>query len=185
LADGQERPGANRNPLPDAGWYRRFSCGRTKFARHGPSPQRSQLVEAKEVARHGDVRMTMKYAHIGIDNQARALASVSSPDRIKSEGCQRSGSVLGVPACPGTSSNGNPLIQEAAGLETPNPRRGGGYGDFVISCHRMTTWMKSGGGGNCTRVPRSFGNGLYVCSRSFECQPRGPDRQGPLRLIPS
>jgi hypothetical protein len=44
---------------------------------------------------------------------------------------------------------------------------------------------RSGGGGNCTRVPRSVDDGLYVRSRSFDCRPRGPDRQGPLRLIPS
>jgi hypothetical protein len=61
---------------------------------------------------------------------------------------------------------------------------------FAINPIKIAACEKSqvaidGGGGNCTRVPRSFDNGLYVRSRSFECQPRGPDRQGPLRLIPS
>ena len=45
--------------------------------------------------------------------------------------------------------------------------------------------VRSGGGGNCTRVPRSVGDGIYVRIRSFACRPQVPDRQGPLRLIPS
>lgn len=37
------------------------------------------LAEAKELARHCDVRMTMKYTHIGIGSQAKALSSLPSP----------------------------------------------------------------------------------------------------------
>ena len=33
------------------------------------------LVEAKELARHDDVRQTMKYTHIGPEGQAEALAT--------------------------------------------------------------------------------------------------------------
>jgi len=40
----------------------------------------------------------------------------------------------------------------------------------------------SGGGGNCTRVPRSVGEGFYVRSRWFGCRRRGSGRQDPLRL---
>jgi hypothetical protein len=32
--------------------------------------------EAEELARHADVRMTMKYTHIGIDDQAKAVANL-------------------------------------------------------------------------------------------------------------
>ncbi len=32
------------------------------------------LTETKELARHTDVRMTMKYAHIGTEDQAKALS---------------------------------------------------------------------------------------------------------------
>ena len=53
----------------------------------------------------------------------------------------------------------------------------------VSTCIQMTYNTMSGGGGNCTRVPRSFDDGLYVRSQSFECRPRGPDWRGPLRLI--
>lgn len=46
----------------------------TGLLRNGAS-----LVEAKELARHCDVRMTMKYTHIGLDDQAKALASLPFP----------------------------------------------------------------------------------------------------------
>lgn len=39
----------------------------------------SSLPETKELARHTDVRMTMKYAHIGINDQAKALAKLPTP----------------------------------------------------------------------------------------------------------
>ena len=54
----------------------------------------------------------------------------------------------------------------------------------LTACVMQAVWF-SGGGGNCTRVPRSIGDGLYVRSRSFDCRPQGPGRQGPVRLIPS
>jgi len=37
------------------------------------------LPEARELARHSDVRMTMRYTHIGIEDQSRALARLPSP----------------------------------------------------------------------------------------------------------
>ena len=46
----------------------------TQLLRNGAT-----LPEAKELARHSDVKMTMRYAHIGIQDQARALASLPTP----------------------------------------------------------------------------------------------------------
>ncbi len=46
----------------------------TELLRNGAS-----LVEAKELARHSDVKMTMRYTHIGLLDQARALASLPAP----------------------------------------------------------------------------------------------------------
>ena len=37
-----------------------------------------KLVEAKELARHSDVRMTMQYTHIGLEDQAKAVAKLPS-----------------------------------------------------------------------------------------------------------
>lgn len=39
------------------------------------------LPEAKELARHTDVNMTMRYTHIGIDDQAKAVANLPAPKR--------------------------------------------------------------------------------------------------------
>ncbi len=46
----------------------------TQLLRNGAT-----LPEAKELARHSDVKMTMRYTHIGIQDQARALASLPTP----------------------------------------------------------------------------------------------------------
>lgn len=48
----------------------------TELLRNGAS-----LPEAKELARHSDVKMTMKYTHIGIADQARAVANLPTPKR--------------------------------------------------------------------------------------------------------
>lgn len=46
----------------------------TELIRNGAS-----LTEAKELARHSDVNMTMRYTHIGINDQARALLGLPAP----------------------------------------------------------------------------------------------------------
>jgi integrase len=46
----------------------------TELLRNGAT-----LPEAKELARHSDVNMTMRYTHIGIEDQARAVASLPTP----------------------------------------------------------------------------------------------------------
>ena len=46
----------------------------TELLRNGAS-----LPEARELARHSDVRMTMRYTHISLDDQASALKSLPAP----------------------------------------------------------------------------------------------------------
>ena len=46
----------------------------TELLRNGAS-----VPEARELARHSDVRMTMRYTHISLDDQAKALKAVSAP----------------------------------------------------------------------------------------------------------
>lgn len=46
----------------------------TGLLRNGTS-----ITDAKELARHTDVRMTMKYTHVGLPDQAKALAALPSP----------------------------------------------------------------------------------------------------------
>jgi integrase len=46
----------------------------TELLRSGAS-----LPEAKELARHTDIKMTMRYTHIGLKDQARAISAMPSP----------------------------------------------------------------------------------------------------------
>lgn len=84
----------------------------TGLLRNGAS-----LVEAKELARHADIRMTMRYTHIGIEDQAKALKTLPVP----LTSWQRTGSESGNPACPETSPTGtssNSGVQTSADLNT-------------------------------------------------------------------
>lgn len=58
----------------------------TELLRNGAS-----LVEARELARHSDIKMTMKYAHIGVQDQARAL------QRIPTAGLRETGEQTKIP----------------------------------------------------------------------------------------
>lgn len=48
----------------------------TELFRNGAS-----ITEVRELARHQDVKMTMRYTHIGLEDQARALAALPNPCR--------------------------------------------------------------------------------------------------------
>ncbi len=88
----------------------------TELLRNGAT-----LPEAKELARHSDIKMTMRYTHIGMDDQAKAVrqlpwhAPVASPEEQANPGEQHppdddgwecSGSASGVTGCHNGSSNG-------------------------------------------------------------------------------
>ena len=53
----------------------------TELLRNGVS-----LPEARELARHSDIRMTMKYTHIGIDDQAKAVSRLPWQSRNGEDG---------------------------------------------------------------------------------------------------
>lgn len=91
------------------------------------------LPEAKELARHTDVKMTMRYAHIGISNQAKALANLPFQE------CDRSKSATGEghPPAPAVAAGHS----EATGPETTNPGVDRGY---VILCLPETPLGVSG-----------------------------------------
>jgi len=52
-------------------------------------------IEARELARHSDIRMTTRYTHIGLDDQARVVAAIPGPRRPINP-TQNPGSTLGV-----------------------------------------------------------------------------------------
>ena len=85
------------------------------------------LFETRELARHSDIRMTMRYTHIGLDDQARAVAALPAPrtpqakasdapqlqEYLRSEPC-------GEP-CHLPSSAGNTVTMELATVNDENP----------------------------------------------------------------
>jgi hypothetical protein len=94
----------------------------TELLRNGAS-----LVEARELARHSDIRMTMRYTHIGLDDQARAVAAIPAPrtpqakvsDAPQLQECLRSepcGETCHLP-----SSAGNRVTMELATVNDENP----------------------------------------------------------------
>jgi len=62
----------------DAAWRTSTPTGRhthiTELVRSGAS-----LPEVKELGSHSDIKMTMKYTHIGLDDQARAISNLPMP----------------------------------------------------------------------------------------------------------
>jgi len=64
----------------------------TELLRNGAS-----LVEARELARHSDIRMTMRYTQIVLDDQARAVTAIpaSRIPQTKASNGPNSGSVSG------------------------------------------------------------------------------------------
>ncbi len=65
----------------------------TELFRNGAS-----VPEAQALARHSDVKMTMRYTHIGINDQARALEALTVP-------CQDIVRNPAVAACPGSAAD--------------------------------------------------------------------------------
>jgi hypothetical protein len=107
----------------------------TELLRSGVS-----LVEARQLARHTDVRMTMRYTHIGLEDQAQAVAKLpglngkrgSSSEEVgneaqenpASEKCPRPGHAPVDAACHNGSSNGVGAVSPSA---KENPCRDKGY----------------------------------------------------------
>lgn len=93
----------------------------TGLLRNGAS-----LPEAKELARHSDVNMTMRYAHIGIQDRAKALASLPFQERVRSasDGVGRHS----------VSPAGTDRHSEGSDPEKTNP---GGSRGYVILCRNL------------------------------------------------
>jgi site-specific recombinase XerD len=105
----------------------------TGLLRHGAT-----LVEARELARHADVRMTMKYTHIGLEDQADALAGLPAPNTCKnadwlgigwdSGGAQRQEGSPDDTDGPGGGGSQNEQAPPGAGLAS----------SAVTNCHQIT-----------------------------------------------
>src|SRR5262249_36217064 len=67
----------------------------------------ASIMEAKELARHADIRQTANYAHIGMRARAEALSGLPSPNAFQSVEmsgmCRDSGGVAGQEVSAGVS----------------------------------------------------------------------------------
>jgi len=113
------------------------------------------LVQAKELARHSDVKMTMRYAHVGLAEQTKSLKSLPAPTTVRKgkEETPVSASVSkrGGSTCPPlTSADTN-----GQGPKHLNPGEGRGLGD---DCHRL-----SSDGDDCLKRREGDSNPRYGC----------------------
>ena len=97
----------------------------TELLRNGAT-----LAEARELARHTDVRQTMKYTHIGIHDQAKALSGLplpKVPEEATEGSWQRIGSGTGVSSGQSVSTSDNEETAEDEEGELKNPCDCRGY----------------------------------------------------------
>ncbi|WZO97478.1 hypothetical protein EP7_004513 [Isosphaeraceae bacterium EP7] len=111
-------------------------------------------MEAKELARHADIRQTAKYTHIGMMDRARALGNLVTPDTsdsVELSGmCRVSGGVAGQEVSAAGSED-----DEGEGFENEQtPGLPGFMSSSDAASQELAFGVSSGGGGNCTRVPR-------------------------------
>lgn len=150
----------------EAGFADFHAAGRhthiTELLRNGTT-----LPEARELARHSDVRMTMRYTHIGLDDQAKAiqnLPTVRTPDEGESKSWECSGSAP-------SGVDGQSLANDVKIATPTNSLQTVEQSSVSNESHALAAHDKSGGGGDRTRVPRCVHEGLYVCSRLFGVSP--------------
>jgi hypothetical protein len=108
----------------------------------------ANITEAKELARHADVRMTMRHTHIGLDDQAATLAglplpAVASKTSWPGIGRDSGGVTSQAPSADGSGEGGE------AGPENEKTPAGAGVSSFPVSASQeMAVDVTSGGGGN-------------------------------------
>ena len=83
----------------------------------------ASLVEARELARHSNIRLTMRYTHIGLDDQAKAIAAIPAPrtSQPDAESWEHFGSKTCGKLCHFPSSAGNTVTMELATVNDENP----------------------------------------------------------------
>jgi integrase len=148
----------------------------TGLLRNGTS-----LVEAKELARHSDVNMTMRYTHIGLGDQAKAVANLPAPKGRRPEpAAQAAPEKVGAlqMRCIFCSAGSHPVTFSGNGSEVQkrhNPRQSKGY---VIDRRQVSSPDKVEAAGiePASRDISTAASTCVVDEFSFAC--RAPRRQG-------
>jgi site-specific recombinase XerD len=112
------------------------------------------LTQARELARHGDIRMTMRYTHIGIDDQAAALSGLSVPassaQAQPATPRQRLSSAPAVPSSQNVTSGGDSGLSVSA---NENPCRDKGYREKSPSDSDRQQWRRRDANGTFLEWP--------------------------------
>src|SRR5690606_6613917 len=98
--------------------------------------------EAQRLARHSDVRLTMRYTHIGIQDQAKAVANLPSPKRKLDQARAKGGADALQMRCISGVFDGQSVSQSGKTADPgneENPCRSNGFGQ---SCHLLATGDK-------------------------------------------
>ncbi|QDU57513.1 Tyrosine recombinase XerD [Aeoliella mucimassa] len=149
----------------------------TELLRNGAT-----LAEARELARHTDVRQTMKYTHIRLPDQAKALSKLplpNVPEEATEGNWQRIGSGTGVSSSQPVSNSDNGEDEEDEEGELKNPCDCRGY---VISRQPKSSsgtqndkWRRRESNPRPVISPRKL---LRVCPTSFDFARWAPRGQG-------
>ncbi len=150
----------------------------TELLRNGVS-----LVEARELARHSDVRMTMRYTHIGLKDQAKALTKLkglaaeqskvlTDPQSEPAKKCPRSGHAPGDSGCQNVATGGT---GESSTPNDETPASDRGYRENSSSDSECQKWRRRESNPRPVISPRKL---LRVCPQSFGFARRAPPRQG-------
>ncbi len=110
----------------------------TELLRNGAT-----LPQAKELARHSDVKMTMKYTHIGLGDQAKALANLPSPKRAEpASGAARGDEAALHMRCSFCSAEGHSVSPAVSNPADPKRRNPCGCKGFDADRRSMSEHVK-------------------------------------------
>lgn len=115
------------------------------------------LTQARELARHGDIRMTMRYTHIGIEDQAAALAGLPMPVSAPTEPAapqQWNSSAPAVPTCQTVTPGGDSGVSVSA---KENPCGDKGYLKKSPSDSDSQQWREQDACGTFSRRVKTMG----------------------------
>jgi integrase len=100
------------------------------------------LVEARELARHADVRMTMKYTHIGLQDQADALAGLPNPNACSTADGLGIGWVSGGALGQEVATAVSEADQNAQTTNEQTPDCSGVVSSSVANCHQKAVYSE-------------------------------------------
>lgn len=136
--------------LRDAGIPYRTEDGIADFHAAGRHTYITQLIRsgvalptAMELARHSDIRMTMRYTHIGLEDQAEALANLKSPVGEEISIALQMRCTSRVIDC----HNGAQSAANAESVETKKRRKSFPGKTYGVSCHDVANATEAEGTG--------------------------------------